>query len=300
MRKTLALHVALLAMPGCGPIVINIDATESGQDDEQVGDTEGTDSTGHDESDGASGPVSMDSETGLPVPTTGTTGSTGDHESSDSDSGTSGTTGEPAEVCILPTASTTWCGSQLIAAQTLGCSTSANPPACYQTVTSQYEVGDWEMVAAADCDTAIDGPECGEAIELCYLGTGPNTCHWSPEDDAQDCLALAMDYGISEEDAAQYCADMAAVWLTGCATRSAYLACDPACDLPCSHGRDCAGPEGSEVCTEPCGSCDPPLVFGEPWTTAACSGEWCALACTAAACPPLYACGDDGGCWPVS
>lgn len=297
MQSTLARAAVIIAfLPGC---TFNTEVQVESSADES-GDPPGLDSTG--DPDPGHTSTSNGSATGQ-IQTTGST-DTGSVDSSTSGASSDGadstdsTTGEPAEECILPTSSTTWCGSQLIAAQIMGCSTSANPPACYQTITSQYEVGDWTMVAAADCDTAADGPECGEAIELCYLGTGPNACHWGPRDDAQDCMILATDYGISEQDAVEYCADMAAVWLLGCTTRSAYLACNPACDLPCSHGRNCAGPAGSEVCTEPCGSCDPPLVFGDPWSTSACSDGWCGVECIDNVCPLGYACDDGGVCWP--
>jgi hypothetical protein len=277
-------------LTGCGPVVINIDATESG-------------GTGlpSDES----GPEG--STTGIGESMTGpmdtSTSTDGASESGDSttasESSTGSTTGEPSEGCILPEVSTSWCFNQRIVAQILGCKTSNDPESCYRAIVAQYEVGDWEILAAGDCDTAIDGPECADAYNACSSGDGgPLGCWWAPGEGIPECVERATGQGLDEQDAATWCADMESVWVIGCTTRSAYLECDLGCALPCSHGRDCAGPSGSEVCTEPCGSCDPPLVFGDPWTTTACSGDLCALACVDGSCPPLYTCGQDGACWP--
>ena len=158
--------------------------------------------------------------------------------------GSEGSTGgEPA--CVLPQDGSSWCDNQRSVAQILGCKTSADPAACYQTIVAQYEEGDWEILAAGDCDTAIDGPACAAAYSACTLAPGSKGCTLDLGDTLTDCAEAApLDPAIAGE----WCARIFAVWVVGCTTQLPGVECDLACSLPCAFGMDCLGPSGLEVC----------------------------------------------------
>lgn len=295
-RITVALGTFLLTS-GCFFGDINLPDVDTLPDLDTGG---GTDSTGP----GATSTIPGESATSQGTSgasdgtsTSGSVDSTGG-ESSDS----SGTTGEPAEDCILPHGPAySWCAAQREVAQILGCKTSANPAACYQTIVAQYDEGSWEVLAAGDCDTAVDGPECATAYSACTNASGPNGCHLRPGDDVQDCVDNALAQGLTEALATGWCEAIAAVWITGCTTRTQYVACDPMCALPCSNSRECLGPAGQEACTAPCADASEcaPTGLPAPWDAPVCADSACAAPCIDGACGTITGtCNANGSCWP--
>ena len=254
-RKALLLLTPLIGpcTSGCGPFVLDVDITSDGDGDSGSRETDAGGTFGATSTSGT--PVS-DSTAGSTDTSTDTSG-TGSTDTSGTGTSES-TTGDPEE-CVLPHGDDrSWCDAQREVAQVLGCRTSEDPPACYQAIVAQYDAGDWEILVAGDCDTAIDGPACAAAYAACTNATGPRDCNLFPHDSVETCVAAAG----GSAAAIEWCEAMWAYYVLGCSQDTQYRPCDPGCGLPCAFGRECLGPKGYEMCTLPCsgainGPCDP-------------------------------------------
>lgn len=189
----------------CGPVVIDVDLGGGGTGGQVDGTNETDDTT---EGDGATGMI-LDS-TGSTSTQSSSDGaeSTSSGDGTESSSSGDSTTGDQAP-CVLPHGETqSWCAAQREVAQVLGCRYSEAPEACYQAISAQYEVGDWQTVQAGDCSTSEDGPGCEPLYEACTLAVGPNDCFLLPDDTATSCVARAVAQGVDMAAATPWCIAM--------------------------------------------------------------------------------------------
>lgn len=212
MQSTLARAAAVILafLPGC---TFNTEVQVESSADES-GDPPGLDSTG--DPDPGYTSTSNGSATGQ-IHTTGSM-DTGSADSSTSGASSDGTTSTGAvdstgsstgddRVCILPVEGS-WCAAQREVAQAVGCRLASPPLAesCYRTIVAQYEVGDWEILAAGDCDPVVDGPDCADAYSLCTDDVTGHVACYLMDPILDDCQALALSDGITIEESALPCA----------------------------------------------------------------------------------------------
>jgi hypothetical protein len=143
----------------------------------------------------------------------GATGSTSDTAGSSGGIGgsgeSSGSTGGAPE-CILPHDGS-WCANQREVAQALGCRDMSDPWPCYQAIGAQYVTSEPQTVAAADCSTSVDGPECAVVYNDCTALPGdPGCLLMEPSVDA--CVALAEAAGMDADQALPWCEDMVLIY----------------------------------------------------------------------------------------